>query len=190
VSRAVSLILDGLTVPTTPIHPSRVQLVLARRLSFASESTLAMQEFAYMRTAPFAWPVGIGMVLAGFAASVVTIKYGSLDGARARFGGAMLFCEVPTQHVGPILAGELAAVEYDLRNLTSEPVKIYGAYTECSCTVVGDLPLEIQPGETSPLCVTVGTDPVDAGKMFETKVELYYGPAGPPLVLQMSVNIE
>lgn len=143
-----------------------------------------------MRFASLALPVGIGITCAGLAASALAMKYGSLGGARARFAGASLYCERPQQEVGPVAAGELVEAQYQLTNLTSGPVKIYGAHTECSCTVVEQLPLEIPPGDTEALGVTVGTGALDAGETFETTVELYYGPSGPPLALQLSVVVE
>ena len=62
--------------------------------------------------------------------------------------GRHLAPDTSTNSLGDVAPDATATVAFTLRNLTGHPIRIQGAQTSCSCTVVEGIPCVISPGDT------------------------------------------
>ncbi len=60
--------------------------------------------------------------------------------------GQRVFTREATVDYGAIPAGGVGEARVEVVNLTSTPVRVVGGTSDCSCTAVKDLPVEVPPG--------------------------------------------
>ena len=53
----------------------------------------------------------------------------------------------PLIDMGHGAPGETREATVELTNRTDQPIRLIGGTADCSCTVIGDLPVTIPPGE-------------------------------------------
>jgi hypothetical protein len=75
--------------------------------------------------------------LAGFA----HYRYGSIGAAVASFRNERLSVYPATVDVGVGAPGETREATVELTNRTDEPIRLIGGTADCSCTVLGDIPV-------------------------------------------------
>lgn len=95
------------------------------------------------------------VLITGAGLGVQAWRHGSLDAALASLRGDSLTLSPPLVDLGSGPANASRVAEVELFNHTAEPVLIYGGTSDCSCTVAGNLPLRIAPGESQTLQVQV-----------------------------------
>lgn len=103
---------------------------------------------------------------------LVTARYGSISAALGVWRGQGLQVDARIKSLGEVSAGQTFSVPFILTNLTSEPVRIVGSRTTCTCTVAEDLlPLDIAPGQRRP--IRVSASPRSQRPQFRQSVQLY-----------------
>jgi hypothetical protein len=75
--------------------------------------------------------------------------------ALAYLRGEALTIEPSDSDVGRISPGERRTARIKVRNHRSRPIRIVGGWGDCSCNVVGDLPLVVPARDTRTLDITV-----------------------------------
>ena len=71
--------------------------------------------------------------------------FGSIGPAVAYLRGDRLIADVYDRSVGIVREGEKHAVVFELTNMSSQPVKILGAKSTCTCLAVDQLPVALPP---------------------------------------------
>lgn len=104
--------------------------------------------------------------LAGFA----HYRHGSIGAALASMRNERLTVYPATVDMGSGDAGESKDAAVEITNRTEHPIRLIGGTADCSCIVLGDLPVTIPPGETRSITVTVRL-PRSPG-IFTRKAEL------------------
>lgn len=93
------------------------------------------------------------VLIAGYLTVVVTI--GDPSSALAVWGGEKALMTPVITDVGSGNVGDVTRFEIELKNLTSQPVKVLGGTRSCTCIASNDLPLTLQPNATAKLTVIV-----------------------------------
>lgn len=93
--------------------------------------------------------------IAGVLAASAHAAFGSLPAALAHFRGDRVSVWPGMFDVGNGAPGEERAVTVEVSNWTDAPVRVIGGTADCSCTVLGDLPVIIPPKESRPITVVV-----------------------------------
>ena len=96
--------------------------------------------------------IGVAIVLATLA-GVGTLAFGSLDAAIAKLRGEPLGVTPAVLDFGQGKPGELLTTSVTVRNFTTDPVRLIGGTSDCSCLVTQDLPVTIPPGESVNIAV-------------------------------------
>jgi hypothetical protein len=97
--------------------------------------------------------VGGYLVLAGSLAAFAHFRYGSIDTALASLRNERLSVSPWLVDVGEGAPGETREAAVELTNRTDEPIRVIGGTADCSCTVLGDLPVTIAPGESQSITI-------------------------------------
>lgn len=61
--------------------------------------------------------------------------------------GETLFVDAAEKSFGSVLPGDHAAVEFNLTNHGSKPIRVLGCYSRCRCIVPNDMPFELGPSK-------------------------------------------
>ena len=99
--------------------------------------------------------VGTYLILVGALGAVVHFGYGSIDSAMAHLRQERISAHPSLVDVGEGAPGEMREGAVELTNRTDHPIRVIGGTSDCSCTVLGDLPIAIPPGETRSIRITV-----------------------------------
>lgn len=134
--------------------------------------------------------VAIGL-LAACACAVAwgLVEFGSL---RAVVGYVQGYAVVPdsfSRDLGPIRVREKTPVQFRLTNVSGASVKVLGANTTCTCMLVSELPMVIDPGHVADFSINVRPGPSNVGKPFSHDVELYLDAPSVPVVLTISAEV-
>jgi hypothetical protein len=93
------------------------------------------------------------LLLAGSLAAFAHLQYGSIDAALAKLRNERLSVSPSLVDVGEGYPGETREAVLELTNRTNEPIRVIGGTADCSCTVLGDLPVTIGPGESQSITI-------------------------------------
>jgi hypothetical protein len=110
------------------------------------------------------------LLLLGSLGVFAHYHFGSIDAALAGLRSERLSVYPALVDVGEGAPGESRDALVELSNRTDRPIRIIGGTSDCSCTVLGDLPVTIPPGEARSITVTVYL-PNSVGR-FNRKAEL------------------
>jgi hypothetical protein len=83
------------------------------------------------------------------------LAFGSVPDAIAYFRGDRVSVSPQLINVGQPAVGDKREVSVELTNRTAQDIRVIGGTTDCSCTVLNDLPVAIGPGETRSLTVSM-----------------------------------
>jgi hypothetical protein len=86
--------------------------------------------------------------------------------------------------------GETVSAEFDVRNVTGEPVKLLGATSTCGCTVVtSDFPVELPPDGHATVKVRMTVGSPDSAGRFAQSATLFVNREGavPRLMIEVTV---
>lgn len=87
----------------------------------------------------------IALVLA-LVLGVAVARYGSVSAALGALRGQGIVADAHTKSLGTVTVGQTVTLPFTLRNVTSEPIRIVGNRTSCTCTVADDsLPIDLPP---------------------------------------------
>jgi hypothetical protein len=99
--------------------------------------------------------VGGVLLFAGLLFGTAHFAFGSVPAAVAYFRGERISIEPSVADVGAGAQGESKDVAVTLTNWTDQPIQVFGGTANCSCTVLGDLPVLIPAMESRLLSVQV-----------------------------------
>jgi hypothetical protein len=125
------------------------------------------------------WVGGVAAVLVGLTAAGAGV-YGSPDAALARLRGESLVVD-PYLDLGAGKPGDDLEAIATARNISDHPIRLYGGTSDCSCTVVDDLPVTIPPGGSAPIGIHLHVPSSDNGRLTR-KVFLRTDDPGQPTV--------
>lgn len=98
---------------------------------------------------------GVYVILMGAGAAAGLLWFGSIDAALAGMRGERLSVQPALVDVGVGAPGETLLAKVRLINRTDKPIRVIGGTSDCSCTVIADLPVDVAPGETRSISVAV-----------------------------------
>jgi hypothetical protein len=116
------------------------------------------------------------LLLLGSLAAYAHYRYGSIDDAIAELRHERLSVNPPLIDMGTGVPGETRQASVELTNRTDQAIRLIGGTTDCSCSVIGDLPVTIPPGEARSIIITVRL-PNSIGR-FNRKAELQFDDQG------------
>jgi len=97
---------------------------------------------------------GISAVAIGFLAWAL-MNFGSRHDAWLYARGARVVIEPATFRTQSGKSGDTRKAVFVIRNLTSEPVRVLGVTTSCSCLSTDELPVTIGPRSSRPMRVSI-----------------------------------
>lgn len=129
------------------------------------------------RTIPTPTRPAAGLVVASAGVAVVlvvlttigTIIYGSLAAAWAHLRGEPVALKPAYIDLGTARPGEIHEHTITIMNYDSQPVKVFGGTTDCSCSTTPDLPVEVPPQEFRTVRISVRL-PSSASRGMFTRV--------------------
>ena len=110
------------------------------------------------------------LVLLGSLAGYAQYRHGSVAAALASFRGERLTVNPAMIDMGEGTPGETREASVELTNRADQPIRLIGGTSDCSCTVLGDLPVTIPPGEARSITITMRLP--DATGSFNRKAQL------------------
>ena len=99
--------------------------------------------------------VGAYLLLMGVLVGFAHVAYGSVDAALAHLRNERISVNPSLIDMGEDVPGETREAAVELTNHTDQPIRLIGGTSDCSCTVLADLPVTIPPGEARSITVTV-----------------------------------
>jgi len=112
-------------------------------------------------TALLAVVVGVGIYV-----------FGSADAAIARLRGESLRVTPAVLDFGSGTPGVLLTTSVTVRNYTSHPVRLIGGTSDCSCITTQNMPVTIEPGDSTTIGVKMKVPSANAGQLTRW-VELF-----------------
>ena len=102
--------------------------------------------------------VGLTLIVGlGLIAGTVAWKNPSAAIAWAGNKPRGLVLDTTTKPLGDVAADQTVTFAFTIRNGTDQPIRLQGAQTSCTCTVVEGIPQVISPGGTTDITSTVHT---------------------------------
>lgn len=95
------------------------------------------------------------LLILGGLALVAHFRHGSIDVALANLRNERLSVYPATLDMGEGTAGKTVESHLELSNRTDHPIRVIGGTSDCSCTVLGDLPVKIPPHDSRSIIVQV-----------------------------------
>ncbi len=95
------------------------------------------------------------LVTSGLLFAMAHVCFGSVPGALAYFRGERVSVQPRLAEVGEGLPGEQRRVTVEVANWTDKSIQLVGGTADCSCTVLGDLPLTIPSREVRAVSIDV-----------------------------------
>lgn len=133
-------------------------------------------------------PMVMGAVAATLLmASIVgwaQLRFGSLANAMAYLGGRAVSVDHSIHNLGSVKSDKEFKVTFNVTNLEREPLKVVGAHASCSCVLPPEMPMTLQPFESTPLTFSF-TSP-STPQQFEQEIELYFDGPLPAMPLKIS----
>lgn len=134
------------------------------------------------------WAGGTAVVLIGITAAA-TALYGSPDAALARLRGESLTTD-PYLDLGTGKPGDLLEGAATIRNVTDRPIRLVGGTSDCSCTVLPDLPATVEPGGSVAVRVQLTIPAGRAGRLTRTVILRTDDPGRPVVRFAVGCRVE
>lgn len=91
--------------------------------------------------------------LFGILTLAAYVFVGSPAAALARLRGEEVSVYPDFVDLGTGESGEIKVAQVEIVNRTNRPIRVVGGTSDCSCTVLGDLPVELGPGDVRSISV-------------------------------------
>jgi hypothetical protein len=98
---------------------------------------------------------GVYLLLMAILAGVAYLGFGSIDAALASIRNECLSVFPALIDMGEGVPGETREAKVELTNRTDKPIRLVGGTSDCSYTVLGDLPVTVPAGESRSISVVV-----------------------------------
>jgi hypothetical protein len=95
------------------------------------------------------------LLFSGIVVGTACFGFGSVRAAIAYFRGERISIEPGLLDLGEAFGGEVRDGEVTLTNWSNGPVQIIGGTSDCSCSVLADLPITIPANESRTLSVKI-----------------------------------
>ncbi|MSQ95252.1 MAG: DUF1573 domain-containing protein [Gemmataceae bacterium] len=82
-------------------------------------------------------------------------RFGSVAAGIAYFRNEPISVQPRLADVGEGNSGETRMVTVDVANWTDQPIRVIGGTSDCSCTVLGDLPVLVPPHQSRTVAVAM-----------------------------------
>lgn len=138
----------------------------------------------------FLWPVLLALISGLSLVGWKAVHLGSWADACAYWQGYALTADPACKSVGTMVPGEKKQVVFTVRNVSSEPVTIVGAQTNCSCLLTNALPLRLAARERGELVLEVALGSRAVAGPFSPEAILITDADGPRLVLKVTGDIQ
>ncbi len=171
-----------------PWHAFAVDIVAIVLLLLARppRTTAAPARLTAGLVAPAASVVAALIVLT----AIGTIIYGSPGAALAHLRGEPVALKPSYIELGTARPGEIHEHTITIMNYDSQPVKVFGGTTDCSCSATQDLPVEIPPHESRTVRISVRLPSSASRGMFTRVADLITDhPRQPVLRLRIGCRI-
>lgn len=113
--------------------------------------------------------------------------FGSLDSAYGFVTGQPVLVDTQTRFAGTVRQSESVDVVYQLSNSSSQPLRITGAKTTCSCMGILDLPTTLAPGQSRDIRLRVSGRTVN--RLQRESAELLFDDSTLRLTLNVTVIV-
>ncbi len=136
-----------------------------------------------------------GGMMVGAAAVLVAVGvagswvYGSPGAALARLRGDELTVEPGHLDFGALPAGQAAEAALTVSNWSSQPVRLIGGTSDCTCTTLSDLPVTITPGDRTAVTVRL-TAPSGTGHLTRMVTLRTDHPDQPTVLIRIGCQVE
>jgi hypothetical protein len=106
-------------------------------------------------------------------------RFGSWNALAARVRGETLLVHPRVRHIGNLQPNSETAIEFQIQNVTDEPVMVVGLSGSCSCAAATELPMVIRAGAQMPLVLRVRAGTSGAGGTKLVSITLHLNRPGP-----------
>jgi hypothetical protein len=127
------------------------------------------------------------LILLGFSIWSVW-RYGNVSDGIAFLDGFVVIAAKPTLELGSVPVGTEAKGVFVLKNLTDEPISLVGASPDCSCMIMSDFPIRIEPHGTATFDVRFTPRAREAGRTVTHRILLYLNVDSPTITLALSAH--
>jgi hypothetical protein len=139
----------------------------------------------------------LATVLAGaFLLSILAIwQFGSITNGIAYLQGYSVVPEHSQISVGQVTSGERVNATLQLTNLSSQPVTVVGAQSNCGCIAYDDLPIELPPRSSVGIHSWFEAPRLDSPTELPREssvrhlIRLFVNVESPPIVVTLLANI-
>jgi len=104
---------------------------------------------------PFACGLAGIVLLSALLIGLVTVSFGSVPAAIAHLRGDRISVQPSVIDVGKGESGAEREISVKVANWTDKPIRLIGGTTDCSCTVLNDLPVTIPAKQSRPVTVSL-----------------------------------
>ncbi len=134
------------------------------------------------------WIGGIAVLFIGVTLGATAV-YGSPEAAIARLRGNSLLVE-PHLDLGAGKPGSTLEATAIIRNISDHPIRLFGGTTDCTCTVLRDLPVTISPGESASVGIQMIIPAGETGRLSRKVILRTDDPAQPVLRFAIGCRVE
>jgi uncharacterized membrane protein len=111
---------------------------------------------------------GVVVLVSGLLAGVGLLVWGSPQAALAKLRGESLSLSAAYVDVGSGKFGENLETRLEIRNHSSDPIRLVGGTSDCTCLTTTDLPILIRPGDSQTITVTIRVPKAKPGGFTKT----------------------
>ena len=115
-------------------------------------------------------------------------RFGSIRMTLAYVSGSVIAAETTVVDLGEVPSGEAVTAEFRLRNLSTRPITILGANSNCGCLVL-DLPKTVDGSEVTSVRVGFAPTSRQEGTQVTYTAALILDTDGPPVLLQTVADV-
>jgi len=95
-------------------------------------------------------------------------RFGSIAAALSAMRGDSLLVDQPLKSLDDVRPGSRVEIRYVLTNVSNRPIRILGAATSCTCTMMENLPMSLAARESGSVTAMIRTrddEPESAGSI-------------------------
>ena len=115
--------------------------------------------------------LSLTLVILGIGAGYGYSRFGSIAAAFSAMRGDLLLVDQPLQSVDGIRPGARVTLRYTFTNVSGHPIKLIGATSSCTCTMMEDLPLTLAASETRSVTAIIKTR--ESPPVFDGSIVVY-----------------
>ncbi len=154
-----------------------------------AKDRMTLRRLASALTTCHAGPLLVAMLMFSCFYGWSVWRYGSMANGIAVVDGAALIADEPVLELGEIPVGTACKGVFTLTNVTHDPITIVGGMTDCSCAVLGDMPVEVEPMSSIPFSFELSAKPGDLNQHVVRRALLHLNTDSPQLTLTLVADV-